>query len=478
MNLEASLRSREDQRLIRLPKPMRLFLILNVSFSVLAIVGFCWQYFILNQRDLSYPSWCYWHYWPIGRTPRFPDVICFLQRFRYLHTPAFFTMDPRLIGIEPPFRVPGSRGIFVWHRLPLSESCRSLSHLSCALADSAYCALRKSHGEVPDSPARAPLSFLRSPDFFLSLLVRIWNGQHGVLHLSVPAGGNRRVCTKHPNVAAVLYGVAAGMKIFPFVFRRAVSCRKQYRQIGIAALVAGVLNVAGLWMVCPPIGFALRGISAGLAVNRQIYILTVRRLETSFDHSSFRTVETDCRGLNIWSMPSALLTAYLAVMALGGLWMYFARIRKLPLLNQITLSLYCRDPVSHPPPTIHAHSSLRSLGTPDPLHRRLDPHRGTPSGGHRSFPLPGSRVFVRERAGPPQHWFFRAGQVPGADRALAHRPDETLGVARAAGQHRRSGVDSRAAHSRRRWRAPYRIAFATSGDKADRAQPASGFATR
>ena len=169
-------------------------------------------------------------------------------------------------------------------------------------------------------------------------------------------GATVAFCTKHPNIAAVLYGIAAGMKIYPFVFLALFLARKQYRQIGIVALVAAVLNMAGLWMLCPSIPVALRGIAAGFAVNRQFYMLTTRRVETSFDHSILGLFKRIAAGFHIWSVSPRLLTAYLVVMALGGLWLYFARIRKLPPLNQITclyLAATLFTPFSHDYTLIH-----------------------------------------------------------------------------------------------------------------------------
>ncbi len=340
----------------RLPLPMRLFITLNISLSILAGLGFCYKFFVLKQHYLGYPSWCHFYYWPIGRQPMFPDVICFVQRFHHLHTPAFFSRDPRVIGIEPPFEYPAAAA-FLYALVYLfpdpAQVYVSFVVISLVLLALLFGrALRKSGAPLAATATFLVASLLFSYPFWFE--IGSANMEFCIFLLLL--GGTAAFCTRRPYTAAVLYGAAAGMKIFPFVFVALFLARKQYRQIAVAAIVAGVLNLIGLRMISPSIGFAMHGISAGLAANRQFYILTVRRLETSFDHSLFGLVKRIAAVFHIWSVPQTLLTAYLAVTALGGLLLYFVRIRKLPVLNQITclyLVAVLFPPTSHDYTLIH-----------------------------------------------------------------------------------------------------------------------------
>ena len=167
--LGAMLLSHKNQERFRLPKPMLLFLLINVTLTILSLLGFCYKYFYLKQHIRAYPHWPYWYYWPIGRNPHFPDIVCFVQRFRYLHTPAFFTTNPRLIGRDSPFEYPAASSFPICLLLCFSTLHEGLSRLYRALPHSARRALRKSHAEVRVLSRRYRCLSCSLPDLFLSL---------------------------------------------------------------------------------------------------------------------------------------------------------------------------------------------------------------------------------------------------------------------------------------------------------------------
>jgi hypothetical protein len=136
-------------------------------------------------------------------------------------------------------------------------------------------------------------------------------------------------------VAAGLIGLAASVKIFPFVYLALFLGRKKYPQFAFGVAAAVAANVSSLWLLCPSIPIAYRGIKSGLLAFRNLYILPFRPVETGFDHSIFGFMKSVGNLLHEPVMPGAVLTGYLAVAAIGGISLYFLRIRHLPQLNQI-----------------------------------------------------------------------------------------------------------------------------------------------
>ena len=53
--------------------------------------------------------------------------------------------------------------------------------------------------------------------------------------------------------AAICFGIAGALKLFPFLFVGLLIARKQYKQIVVVLLVATVCTLAGLWLLCPDV---------------------------------------------------------------------------------------------------------------------------------------------------------------------------------------------------------------------------------
>lgn len=140
--------------------------------------------------------------------------------------------------------------------------------------------------------------------------------------------------------SAMLFALAASMKIFPGVLLFLLLAKKRYRDFGLALAAIVAFTWVSLWMTGPTTVRAAEGIREGLGFLRQIQILEYRTTDISFDHSLFGFVKQVCfqvlhdiprvRAL----LPRVYLAYGLAAIAIfGGL--YFGSIRRLPVLNQI-----------------------------------------------------------------------------------------------------------------------------------------------
>lgn len=139
--------------------------------------------------------------------------------------------------------------------------------------------------------------------------------------------------------SVILIGIAAAVKIFPFAFLALFFQRKQYKQMIAIVVIAGAIDVLALWAISSSIAVSSAGIAGGLRFLQNVYVLPYNRLSTALDHSIFALIKG---GLVVLSHPYPslrrmvlLVRLYTCVMLGTDLILYFARIRFLPLLNQV-----------------------------------------------------------------------------------------------------------------------------------------------
>ena len=141
--------------------------------------------------------------------------------------------------------------------------------------------------------------------------------------------------TSRYTLAAVLFGIAGSMKIFPFVLLGLLLARKQFRLVGLSLAVAASSTFVSLWLVNPNILESWRQTSAAMDFIRQSCMLQLPLFFTGFDHSLFVLLKCITPVLPPPERLSHLLNLYLLVTALAGCLLFVVRIRKLPVANQV-----------------------------------------------------------------------------------------------------------------------------------------------
>jgi hypothetical protein len=134
--------------------------------------------------------------------------------------------------------------------------------------------------------------------------------------------------------SAACFGLAASMKIFPFVYFGLSIAKKQYRQAVFGFLVTGTSTAAAFWLVCPMLSQSVRGIQRGLDTFRESYVVHYR-IENGFDHSIFAFIKKVFPFLRSTDTLSHILPVYLACAACVGVVLFFVRIRHLAFANQV-----------------------------------------------------------------------------------------------------------------------------------------------
>ncbi len=153
---------------------------------------------------------------------------------------------------------------------------------------------------------------------------------------------------------AALIGVAASMKLFPFILLALLLSMRRRREFAAGLAVMALTTLGSLALLGPDMRQAQQHIDGGMRFVKLAFIFSTQREALNFSHSLFSPWKFAVvwASRHVAAAPQDLLARthredallevafklYMAASAGFGLWLYFARIRRLPLLNQ-TLAL-------------------------------------------------------------------------------------------------------------------------------------------
>ena len=323
--------------------PLRLFLVIQVCLMLLCYAFLFWW------RDTPHQGFPYitpylpfFHFW---------DLIVYSHRIPYLHTTQFFQPDIAFPWQYPPsvifFYAP-----FLLLPYPAVAFFAVVAPLCCLLAF-----------EFARSLQREGMRTVSSYTFIIACLVfsyPLWTemllANSEIFIFFFVVFGLLLWFRQQSYWAAIFFGLATGLKIFPGVYFALMLKRKQYKEIAVGLATAAVSNIAGLWVLCPNTKFAWHEVQAGLAYNRVHYMLTWLPEETSIDHSLLGLIKSGLRLRIGRTMPPKLFLVYMLIVATFGLAVYFLRINRMPILNQVaalSVAAILLPPTSHDYTLIH-----------------------------------------------------------------------------------------------------------------------------
>ena len=331
-----------------LPRPIVLFLVTSAGLTLLCILT---ELLCSRLLHLSYPF-----DWPLmPRMDPFRDFYLYRDRFHSFHSPEFFNYK----GL--PYLYPAPLAsvyeiFFHYFSHPTGSFLAALSSAVLAGALLLAVKLRKTGLRASRILLLLSVTFACAyPLFFdfeqantewvVCLLVTV--GIFGFL-----AGRGY--------AAAVCFGVAASMKLYPIIFLGLFFARKQYREVAWALVAGAVTTVCSLWLLCPDLSVSWRNTQAGLGEFRRTYMLAYEQL--GFDHSLFALLK---RGVLLLGrapgpiMVGRALSLYLPGLAILGIVLYFVSIRRLPAVNQVicfTVATILLPPVSFDYTLLHLYA--------------------------------------------------------------------------------------------------------------------------
>ncbi len=261
----------------------------------------------------------------------YPDFVYFTTKFLKLHTLSFFTTSPSNPFMYPaPVALPYALFFF---GSPQHSLRYFLAAMLGGFALAAILLLRALHARgLPWAMAAAFVAsalLLSYPIWFVFHQANMEFAVWVILSLGLWAFFH-----KHPYLAGICFAAAGAMKLFPFVYLGLLLARKQFRVIVVSLAFAVALTLVSLWVVYPDIRVSWHQIEAGIGEFRSLYMLHLRP-ERGFDHSIFGLLKQLWPTLPPPSQVAHLLSLYLLLAAVWGVTVYFVRIRKLPVINQV-----------------------------------------------------------------------------------------------------------------------------------------------
>ncbi len=325
----------EQDRTGRLPRAVRVF-------WVGSVVAFALMFVVMGvERLLGFPP-TYWHF--LGT--RFTDLLEFVPTYRLLHTEAFFHNPVTSSVSYPPFGA-------VLFGLIYGTGVPVPFYLTAAVVGlaAAVWGMRSALARRGVSAGVAVLvvSF--------PLLVLLQSGNLELFVWLFVAGGAWFFWRGNDVAAAVLWGLAGATKLYPVIFLALLLPRWRWR-----ALAAGVATFVGTWVT------SLWFLGPSIAVAwywslRNLFGYQGRRVgewdlhELAANHSAFGLAKVAAA---VVGLPLTKLTLpYYALGAVVFAVVFFGRLRKLPVANQllgVTVFMLMFPPVSYPYTLMHLYA--------------------------------------------------------------------------------------------------------------------------
>ncbi|MCU1251994.1 MAG: hypothetical protein JWQ49_5023 [Edaphobacter sp.] len=303
----------------RLPAELLLFCRVTLWASVAA-----WSLaFIAGSVGLPFP-----YNWPMLSTDALHDYWNYIDRFKLLHTSAFFTAPGY------PFTYPAPAVVLYKFLYFFGMSGGFLVYLILILAALAFAFMR-----IRDELLLRGLPKALAKGLPLLILVAsypiIFCIQRGNLEILIAIGlalGTWAYWRGQTWRAAILWGVFGSMKLYPLLLLAIFLSFRQYRQFFVSILAGVTTTFLSLLYIGPDLRTALAGILGGLDAFLKLYSLKIDYW-IGFDHSLFALLKLNLRNIPL----PALLHGYMLTLAVVMLALYFVRIRKLPVANQLLI---------------------------------------------------------------------------------------------------------------------------------------------
>lgn len=340
-----------------LPRPLRDFASLTFKLSALCLLVELFCGLILH--------WPFPYNWPIPAIYPFSDFYTFKPQFAYFHSAAYFSFHGPFALYPAPLLV--AYRFFYYFPYSTATFLTTLTAFFLLGAVLLWRALTvQGVSALQTSAFVGTIALLSYPFWFEFQRANM----EFVVCLFVTSGIWAFLKGRGYS-AAVCFGIAGAMKIFPLVFLGLFLSRRQYRQLLVTLATLVTTTVVTLWLLCPDISLSWHEIQREMNLSRSTYML--RYSEVGFDHSLFAvskaalilgkffTHATHPPGPELLSR---LLSIYLPLAAVTGTGLYFWKIQRLPVINQViclTVAAVLLPPLSYDYTLIHLYAPWAAL---------------------------------------------------------------------------------------------------------------------
>lgn len=333
---------------LKLPPAMLLFLLAIVSMTLLsAVYSLTTTYVLRLSYPYSLPLFFFDDYWF--------DFTVYHDQFLNFRTPAFWA------AYDYPFTYPAPLALVyaVLYLIP-----HALRYFLVGYAAVAVAAMLRMRRALVERGLAGPTAVAFTLLFFalnypLRTLFNTANTEGLVVLLA--ACGTWLILRDRGWLGGSLVAIAGTMKIFPFILLALLLSKRRYREFAFSLCVASVVNYTSLVIIGPTIGEAQRHIADGIRYVQVTFIDSANPATLTFNHSLFTAVKFAVAAIHRtlhplvihnhadWlirdaaerSLLGTTFTVYVIVAATFGLVVYFAWIRRLPMLNQLLALTSC-----------------------------------------------------------------------------------------------------------------------------------------
>jgi hypothetical protein len=317
-----SMDERTNPQSVRFPAPLRLFMNLTILLTVLS-----WVYaLVCHLLGMPFP-----YNWPYYGHDFGSDFSSFQQRFQFFHSVQFFEFNGPIFLYPAPlaafyhilFTISGSRssGLLTFEIFGVGVAATATTLF--------YRTLRRRGVAVRDAASFCVVSALLSYPLYFDL-------QRGNVEIIVWVSllaAFWAFRTDRLALAAIFIGLAIAFKWYPVVLLGLFFYPRKYRYMSVALLTAAAVTIlSDLWLG-PTVRIAFHETLRGAQTFTEKYARHYEDL--GYDHSFFSIFKMFVHRFN--PNLTADLNRYLALATITATALYFIRIRKLPVINQITI---------------------------------------------------------------------------------------------------------------------------------------------
>jgi hypothetical protein len=303
-----------------LPAPLKTFAAATVGLTLLSwlVAYIC---YLLHMPAI--------YTWPYNFAVPGSDFTGFQERFLHIHTMEFFTMPGGRYAYPAPLAIFYQTLYSIWGNRPhpiLILDAFTLAS-ACIATFFFYRAMRRRNISTLQAAAYCLITLVLS----YPLYYEIQRGNVEVVLWIIVMLAVWAFRTEKPYLAAVLIGTAIACKWYPAVLLGLFLFPKKYKLIPIALITTVVVTVFSDWWLGPTLKIAATGTSAGVQGFMAVYAANYFAL--GYDCSFFALFKFFIRHFH----PDLVrdYNWYLRIAAVAATALYFLRIRRLPVINQI-----------------------------------------------------------------------------------------------------------------------------------------------
>ncbi len=330
-----------------LHRDLRRVLVMQAALWFVCLAAEFISRFLLHLRDP-------YQFFMLHGDATFYDFSLWLPRFRHLHTAAFFAPSPY------PFLYPAPAALLYAVFLPFR---RANAVYGCALVVTFGVAAGLFGRALARRGIRPRTSFLVALGGWMMAYPFWYCYQRGNIEMwvwAITASGAWSLLRRRPYLAAVCFGCAGAIKLYPLAWLGLFLLRRQPKAAGLGVCVAGLVTLVSLWMIYPEVAVSARFVQAGLAQFAFVYTRIVLIGVTGFDHSLYTLIKRFSMEGHLSRFPRM----YTLVAGSTATVLFFTHIRRQPLAQQIaavSIATILFPPVSFDYTLLHVYTALGAV---------------------------------------------------------------------------------------------------------------------